>query len=232
MQKMKITFFTTSLFTDIQAVQSGLIKKHFPECEHVLIDGRNGIYPHTWYQWLKLANCDYAIHVDEDCFINDRIPILETIEKMETQNFHIAGTRDGGTVMRENNPFAMNSFFLITRKEAITVPDKNRFFIDSYGDQSPSNFARQLKMGRKISVSYDHNVEPYYDYFWHLKNLGLNFLYLEDSFDEELSTTNIFDDSVVHAWYLRCRNVDQVVDVTHKMTNKKRFDQIIKKVSS
>ena len=69
---MKIVFFTTSTFSDIQETQSKCIEKFFPESEHIKIDGRYGWFQ-IWYEWLNLAKNNYAdwyIHIDEDCFIS------------------------------------------------------------------------------------------------------------------------------------------------------------------
>lgn len=45
---MKITFFTTTTFSDIQKTQSECIKKNFPDSDHLLIDGRGGWF-NIWY---------------------------------------------------------------------------------------------------------------------------------------------------------------------------------------
>ena len=45
---MKITFFTTTTNSDIQITQSECIKKHFPDSQHLLIDGRNALDREKW----------------------------------------------------------------------------------------------------------------------------------------------------------------------------------------
>ena len=71
---MKIVFFTTSTFSDIQDVQTSCIRKLFTESNHVKFDGRTGWFT-VWYQWLDFAKsyeADWYVHIDEDCFITSR----------------------------------------------------------------------------------------------------------------------------------------------------------------
>jgi hypothetical protein len=94
---MKIVFFTTSTFSDIQEVQSECIKKLFPESDHIKIDGRTGWFT-IWYEWLNRSYkyvADWYVHIDEDCFITSREEIDNLIQYMIKNNLDIAGPPDG-----------------------------------------------------------------------------------------------------------------------------------------
>ena len=78
-----ILFVTTTLYTKWLSYQKELVKKHFPESEHIVIDGRNN-WPYTWFHWLnhiKNTTSKWFVHLDEDCFLNSREELLDLIQK-------------------------------------------------------------------------------------------------------------------------------------------------------
>jgi hypothetical protein len=88
---MKIVFFTTSTFSDIQEVQSECIKKLFPESEHIKIDGTTGWF-NVWYEWLNRSYkyvADWYIHLDEDCFVTSKEEIENLIQYMTENDLDI-----------------------------------------------------------------------------------------------------------------------------------------------
>jgi len=115
---MKIVFFTTSTFSDIQEVQTACIRKFFPESHHVKFDGRRGWFM-VWYQWLDFAKtyeADWYVHIDEDCFITSKEEIENLIQYMTDNEYDIAGPPDGHFEYRSGNHMAFNSFFMIMNK--------------------------------------------------------------------------------------------------------------------
>ncbi len=243
---MRLLFFTTSTYSDIQAVQAECIKKFFPEHEHIIIDGRTGWFS-VWYDWLHLSYknlADYYIHIDEDCFITSEKEIYKLIEKMESESIDIAGPPDGHYEYRSGNHMAFNSFFMIMKRSAIdawfsrtNTPQFNPEWIEEYPyDKSGgTNYEYNMEFGssgKPVGLIWKPETEPYYDFMWVLKEAGLKFHYLEPTFGKEFQTTNLLNDSIIHMWHQRERMIDGIVSPLHSMTNRSRFDGVISKIKS
>jgi len=241
---MRIIFFTTSTLSDVQEVSSRCVRHFFPGCEHIVIDGR-GKWFGVWYEWLDIAKdmqADWFVHLDEDCFIVAQDRILETMELMRRQNHDIAGCPDGYNEYRSGNHMALNSFFMILNRKCIDawhqrdhVPQFKKEWIREYPfvKKGQTNHVYDMEFGssgKPVGKIYVPGTEPYYDFFWVLKEAGLSFLYLEPAFGAEFQTTNLLDDSVIHMWYQRWRNQERVVGLMHTMPNKQRFDGMIRKI--
>lgn len=241
---MKITFFTTTTYSDIQETQSSCIKKYFPDSEHILIDGRTGWFM-VWYEWLNIANnidSDWFIHIDEDCFITSADEINNTINHMIENSYDIAGCPDGHHEYRSANHMALNSFFMIVNKKAVTTwvnrthtPQFKKEWIEEYPfeKRNTSNFNYNMEFGssgKNVGSIWIPNTEPYYDFFWVLKENNINFLYLEPTFHNDYQTTNLLKDSVWHMWHQRDRNSPSLVSILHKKPNKQRFDDMINQI--
>jgi hypothetical protein len=242
---MTIKFFTTSTLTDIQVTQSKLIKKHFPDSEHIIIDGREGWFM-VWYEFLTLAtDADYYIHLDEDCFVLSPDKIIETINFMKDNDYDIAGPADGGHTYRGGNPMALNAFFMIFNQKCVddwfnrpeVIPQFKEEWKEPYPYESTNGFQYNYNMefgssGKPIGQIWRAGTEPYYDFFWVLKAAGRKFLYLEAILGEEFGTTNLLDDTILHAWHMRDRNSMNVVSTLHNnIPNKIRFDMLINRVN-
>ena len=237
---MKILFYTTSTFTDIQDMSSKLIKNFFPDSEHVIIDGRQGWYS-VWYKWLedsKKREYDWIIHIDEDCFLTDNKEILETISYMDKNDIDISGCADGYHEYRGANHVALNSFFMIlnkkcvdtwfNRKELVQFKDE---WIEEYPFTKNGNtqYIKDIPMdSNKRNFLYKGASEPYYDFMWTLKDNGIVFNYLEPFLDTRFYSTNLLNSTIIHMWYQRNRNTNMVVSKLHgNIPNKKRFDDVI-----
>ena len=108
-----IIFVTTTLYTKWLNYQKQLVKKHFPESEHIVVDGRNN-WPYAWFHWLnplKNTSAKWFVHLDEDCFLNSREELLKLIQKMEDEDLTLSAVSDGYHHYRGANPVAINSFF-------------------------------------------------------------------------------------------------------------------------
>jgi hypothetical protein len=86
--------------------------------------------------------------------------------------------------------------------------------------------------GKPLGMIWKPETEPYYDFMWVLKDNGIRFYYLEPLFGDEFQTTNLLNDTIIHMWHQRERYVDGLVSPLHKMSNKSRFDGIIKKLNT
>ena len=239
---MKITFFTTTTYSDIQIKQSECIKRNFPNSQHILIDGRNGWFT-VWYSWLNYAKnieSEWYIHIDEDCFINSDIEILKLINFMKENNYDISGPPDGHFEYRSGNHMALNSFFMIMNKKVIdtwhnrtSIPQFKKEWIEDYPFQKKnhSNYNYNMEFGssgKPLSVIWKPETEPYYDFMWVLKDNRINFNYLDPVFGEEFQTTNLLNNTIIHMWHQRDRLVNNIVSPLHKIPNRSRFDGVIK----
>ena len=242
---MKITFFTTTLHSDIQTTQSECIKKHFPSSEHILIDGRTGWFT-IWYKWLDIAkdlDSDWFIHLDEDCFIASPDEILKLIEYMSDNNYDIAGPPDGHNEYRSGNHMAFNSFFMIMNKKTIntwhnrtSIPQFKPEWIEEYPYEKKNTSHYEYNMefgtsGKPLGEIWKPETEPYYDFMWVLKDNDIKFHYIEPIFDSKFQTTNLLNDSIIHMWHQRQRWSTSIVSTIHTIPNKLRFDGVIDKIN-
>jgi hypothetical protein len=243
---MKITFFTTTTNSDIQITQSECIKKHFPDSQHLLIDGRNGWFT-VWYSWLNYAKdieSDWYVHIDEDCFITSNQEIENLIQYMTDNNLDISGPPDGHFEYRSGNHMAFNAFFMIMNRKVIDtwhnrkyIPQFKKEWIENYPYEKKNHSHYEYNMefgssGKPLGMIWKPETEPYYDFMWVLKDNGVKFYYIEPLFGEEFQTTNLLNDTIIHMWHQRERYVDGLVSPLHKMSNKSRFDEIIKKLNT
>jgi len=241
---MKIVFFTTSTFSDIQETQSECIKKLFSENDHIKIDGRTGWFT-IWYKWLDIAknhSADWYVHIDEDCFITSRDEIENLIQYMIKNNIDIAGPPDGYFEYRGGNNMAFNSFFMIMNRKCIDtwhnrtyVPQFKEEWIEEYPFEKKGGVNYEYNMefgssGKPLGLIWKPCSEPYYDFMWVLKDAGIRFHYLEPIFGHEFQTTNLLNNTIYHMWHQRERWSNNIVSTVHTMSNKQRFDGMIKKI--
>jgi hypothetical protein len=237
-----IKFFTTSTLSDVQEINSRLIEKHFPNSEHIVIDGRGGWFD-IWYEWLNLATgADHYIHLDEDCFITSPDEILSTIKFMDDYGYDIAGCPDGHHHYRSGNHVAFNSFFMILNQQCVDdwfnkgeIPQFKKEWIRPYNFEefNSSHFEYNMEFGssgKPVHEIWKPNTEPYYDFFWVLKEAGRRFLYLKPTFNPEFQTTDLLEGTVQHMWHMRERHFGTVVSSVHTMNNDDRFNGMINKL--
>ena len=219
-----ILFVTTTLYTKWLGYQKQLIKKHFPESEHIVVDGRNN-WPYAWFHWLnplRNTSAKWFVHLDEDCFLNSREELLKLIQKMEAEDITISAVSDGYHHYRGANPVAINSFFMVGNVDhfndlnfdirEVTFEHnvdgwRNNKGIIYNADRHRSDFVYPHEiMGNGENCSYEQ--EPYYMILWMLKEKGRKFNYLYPHFDERFKSTNPrvdkdSDDIAIHMWYTR-----------------------------
>jgi hypothetical protein len=242
---MKLTFLTTSTFSDVQNTQSKCINNFFPNSKHILIDGRGGWFS-IWYKWLEISKeieSDWFIHIDEDCFITSKDEIEKLITDMENGGYDIAGSSDGYNEYRSGNPMALNSFFMVVSKKCINtwfnrpekIPQFKEEWIEEYPFEKKGGFNYDFNMefgssGKPVNLIWKPNTEPYYDFFWVLKENNIKFKYIEPTLCEEFQTTNLLNNTIIHMWYQRFRFSDYIVDPIHKMSNKIRYNSVIGRI--
>ena len=239
-----IVFVTTSLYTKWLFYQKEIIKRLFPESQHIIVDGR-GNWPNSWFYWIdevKKCTQKYYVHIDEDFFITSKDEFMKIFEKFENGK-DLIGCSDGYYHFRHANPVAMNTLLMVGR-----VDDIKRFNIDlkslTYKMTSENNWSNSLNIKYKESYKddfiYQHKIqggenyireqEPYYAFIWSMKELGCKFDYLFPFFDERFKSTNPRIDETspdigIHMWYTRIWNAS--FDV-FGLANKERYERVEK----
>jgi hypothetical protein len=227
-----IVFITTTLYSKWLMYQQNIIKKLFPDSQTIIIDGRQN-WPYAWFYWitqLKNTNCKWFIHIDEDCFIQNKDELIKLIQKMEDENYTLSAVSDGYHPYRGANPVAVNSFFMIGRIEHILELDTDftdiRFWHEKNGWRNSRGIVYNEERHRKDFI-YPHeklnNIEntiyeqePYYMLLWMLKERERKFYYLYPYFDDEFKSTNPritkdSEDIAIHMWYTRQWNTQMDV---------------------
>lgn len=247
-----IIFITSSLMTKWTNIQSKLIKIHFPESNHIIINGstdqfRNN-WPNSWFYFLyilKESEQKYYIHIDEDFFLDSREEVLKVLNKMEMNNINIMGISDGYNHYRSANPVAMNAFLLIGKIDDIKKIDLDKLMKSNYRFVKINEYFTwsndlDIKYKEEYNIGFDYRFsknggsnylveqEPYYSFLWTLKEMGCKFDYLYPHFDDRFKSTNprLEEDSEdigYHMWYTR--NWDSNMDVWG-MKNIDRYNQI------
>lgn len=234
--KKDILFVTTSLFTESLEYQKKQLDKFFPESERIIIDGRNN-WPKVWFSWIDeclKTDKKWFIHIDEDCFIlNDEL-ILNHIQLMIDNGFDISGCPDGYHEYRHCNYIALNSFFMIVSRKSlikwkefhklgVEYPQFNKEWLIDYPYEKRNKSTILEKQGWDKWVP---GSEPYYCFMWVLKYMGIKFYYLEPGYNPVVACTTLLDESILHSWYVRQINKNEIVSHLHKCTNSERYKNI------
>ena len=253
----EIVFVTNSLYTKWMTYQSDIIKKLFPDSDHIVINGSTvefrSNWPNSWFYWIdevKKSDKKYYIHIDEDFFITSKDELLKAVNKFEDNSIDLMGCSDGYHHFRGANPVAINTFFMIGRISDIKKLDNDRLRNAKYSLTSfdGSSYSWQDSLGIKFKESYksDFNYpfeqqggsnfindhEPYYAFLWVMKDMGCKFDYLYPHFDERFKSTNPRIDSNsedigIHMWFTR--SWYEVFDV-HGLPNYERYNRVEKQI--
>lgn len=244
-----ILFVTTTLYTKWLNYQSNIIKRLFPDSDHLIVDGKQN-WPNSWFYWVdevKKSNKKYFIHLDEDFFITNKEELIKCLEKMETDKIDLMGVADGYHEYRGANPVAINTFLLIGRVDDIkkinfnfndakftygTYDGTSYTWVNNFGINFKEEYKRDFNYPHKISGGYNfkNEQEPYYLFLWLMKEVGCKFGYLYPNFDNNYKSTNprIDENSPdigIHMWYTRQWN--NSMDV-HGMANIDRYNAVEK----
>jgi hypothetical protein len=175
----KIAIICNSQYKDLYQESLSFYKDI--EFDKIVVDGNNKFYSinfliHVIETYNKY---DWAIFIDEDCFITNKQAMLDLLKYQIQHNIDFSGPPDGGVIShRFHNPVSINTFFtIINLKKIRSVYNKKQIMDMKYDDSlkkyTPSNL---LKKG--LNLKYD-NYEPYYRlFFWMLKK-GMKPLYLD-----------------------------------------------------
>jgi hypothetical protein len=242
-----IIFVTTTLYTECLDLQQQIIKRFFPGSEIKLRDGSIAKeWPNSFYYWMqdvKKSDAKYFVHIDEDCFIINREEILKTLSLLEDR-YDIIGCPDGYHPARQANPIVINPFFMLGKTSIIKDMDidmVNLYYkldFNKYKYDWTNSAGLKFKHSYKDTFFYPHPIigeftfqdgrEPYYGFFWYLKDKYYRFGYLYPHFDTNLKSTNPMIDvnskeMAIHMW--ESRNMDSDKEF-YGLTAKQRFDNI------
>ena len=104
--------FPTVIIPSMNSILCEKAKSFIPSSWPVIVKDGN---PLTHFDELRTLKIDteWAINLDEDCFIIDPDGILRLIEMMKSDGMHTAGIQDGASYMRGHNPVMFNPFFFL-----------------------------------------------------------------------------------------------------------------------
>jgi hypothetical protein len=246
-----IVFITTTLNSKWLGYSKSLVSKFFPNSQHVIKDGSRN-WPYAWFYWLediKTTSAKWFVHLDEDCFLLSKEPLIALIEKMQTENYSLSAVSDGYHHYRGANPAAINSFFLVGNVEhfnhlEFSLEGLNFWHtVDGWRNSLDIHYNPALhrhdfkypheKFGNGENCDYEQ--EPYYMILWMLKERGRKFNYLYPHFDEKYKSTNprIDKDSpdiCIHMWYTRQWNSSMDVHGLPNIERYKLVEEEIKKI--
>ena len=248
-----IIFITTTIFSECLELQQSQIKKYFPNSKSIIVDGSDkSLWPNSMFKWIdsvKNSNEKYFVLIDEDCFLVNKEEILNTLNLLENNTHDIIGCPDGYHPFRTCNPIVINPFLLFGRVSDVKEKIKIDFYNLKYKIKSlPGLYQKghHYEWSNSAGIKYKHiyketfiyphpilstfyfqdGKEPYYCFFWYLKEQGFNFGYLFPFMDEKLISTNpkINESSkemAIHIWESRNMTTSQKL---FGKTAKERFE--------
>jgi len=159
---------------------------------------------------LQDADCDIAINVDEDCFVNDMQAVWKLVDLCIDGGYANIGCPDGGgNCPRHGNPVVTNPFFNIFNLQLLR-PRYSKEAVKSY-DYAADKERLMAGYPQALLVSrYDFDnksyVEPYYPFFlWMAGNFRC--YYLPTQVHADGISTLLFDDGghllCAHSWFAR-----------------------------
>ena len=238
-----IIFVTTSLSTKWIHHQQKILKDNFPESSFIVISGTDK-WPNSWFYWvdeIKKSSAKWYIHLDEDCFIENKDEVIRLLQKMEDENIGISAISEAYCHFRGNNPVAFNSFFLAGRVKdlqginidfrSVSFSHDGNNWSNSMGIKFKEEYLEDFEYVHEKAWPYDNiksEAEPYYLFCWLMKEKKIKFYYLYPYFDDRFKSTNprIEKDSpdiAIHMWYTRMWG--SPMDV-HALPNHERYERL------
>lgn len=226
----RVLLVTTSLGTRWEAYSQTMLEMLVPEWQRVVVDGRKNWSPTGFIEHVLGYDADYVIHVDEDCFVESRPALLRLIESFDNDSGLVAaGIPDGGCYYRENNPAALNLFFVMFRASALRAAwqQRDKWAGLSFRDEFAKSVREQCPHLDQARIHWNEG-EPYYPLFWSMLNAGGRFLYLREELNPTLWSSRVCLPSgelvAEHLWYLRQWFSEKVMP-GHNCTNRSRYEK-------
>lgn len=162
---------------------------------------------------------DYLVHVDEDCFLQDREQLWEVVDKMQSDPSTLcAGPSDGGTFFRhDRNPLACNLFFNVFKRVAVKqlmddCPHWRSLRVSDLPSRLRENLPEKGTPLRPLQFPGPFHLddfEPYYPLYWLMLREGcrIEFLPVRQTEDDRRCTAirlaGCDRDLCFHMWHLR-----------------------------
>jgi len=222
---------TTSMGTRWESWSQALLRLLVPEWQRVIVDGRRNWSPTGFLGSVIQTDCDYIVHVDEDCFVRSRPGLLSLIDYLDNHPDAVAaGIPDGGHYYRNKNAAALNLFFVVFRAQALRHAWAKRHawqtfeFEEAYGQ----DVVAQRPELDNARIQW-RETEPYYTLYWALRRGGGRFLYLQNELDRARWSTRVLAPSgevvAEHLWYLRRWFTSDVMP-GHDRPNSQRYSNL------
>lgn len=173
----------------------------------------------TYLEWIIEQGDDYAMNIDQDCFITDDTVLAELIEDFKSGGYTHAGISDGGCLSGRNNISwaVMNPFFNLFAPRAIDVlPAMPWKDIRDYGFRPDFNSRKPSHI-----PEYETSMwEPFNGFFNWLFEYGRPLWLHGELHEDGISTIIKYKDKpfALHSWYSR--------DYNHDATQKARIDAL------
>jgi hypothetical protein len=203
--KSKIAILSTVINFELYEKTSQL----FPEgIQKYIIDGRNRMYgiDSIIYMVSKFKNLgiEWLIMADEDVIFYNPEQVFSIVEKMNDENYTVAGVRDGGVIAhRKHNPNVINTFFSVLNiKTVLDIWDKKAILSNQYTKPNEFNDFGSLP----YTFNTDSLFEPYYCFYLWLRRNNKKFLFLDVKMkDDAIANEVLFNNKTLlcHTWYAR-----------------------------
>lgn len=153
---------------------------------------------------------DWVVGVDEDAYCWDPQKIIEIKKYMEKTGYDIAGPVD----MRMCFP----------HKELVTI---NQFFCVIHTERTkkvPLNLKTSLSETEELKKHNEDKLDPHFNFFYWMKRNNINFLLLDQRYDENLEATIVSDhqgnEFLIHSWKAR--------EYKNNKKERERIDEVYK----
>lgn len=186
-----------------------------------------------FYTMLRDTDCDIAINVDEDCFVNDMQAVWHLVDLCIDGEYANIGCPDGGgNCPRHGNPVVTNPFFnifnlqLIRTKFSLEAVKQYNYAVDK--ERLQTAYPQQLLVTR---YDFDNKsyVEPYYPFFLWLAG-NFRCYYLPTQMHADGISTLLYDDQqrllCAHSWFARYYSTPSWVAHTIQKAVGKQQDRI------
>lgn len=179
----------------------------------------------TYLEWLIEQGDDYAMNIDQDCFITDTSVLSELISDFKAGGYTHAGISDGGCLSGRNNISwaVMNPFFNLFDSEAILIQRVGDCWAN-YDWQDIRDFGFRPEMNARkpdFIPEYETSMwEPFNGFFNWLFEYGKPMWLHGELHADGISTIISYNDKpfALHSWYSR--------EYNHDATQRARIDAL------
>lgn len=180
----------------------------------------------TYLEWLIEQGDEYAMNIDQDCFITDVSVLNQLIEDFIHGGYTHAGISDGGCLSGRNNISwaAMNPFFNLFASDAVSRQIQAWCQTEGLDKECVRDFGFRPDFGMEkppFIPEYEKSMwEPFNGLFNFLFHYGSPLWIHGDLHEDGISTIIKYGGKpfALHSWYSR--------DYNHDAGQKKRIDAL------